>query len=184
MRLTGRIRPLPLHIGAGLSRGGRYEEAIAAAKRAFTRNPNLSFAADTHDLLAWSYSGVRSGEGGAGCRGRALEALPLLSLEVIMLKSPYKDPTITERRVAALPKRGCRGAGPPTSEKALGHVGSGLEYLLRLYGRRAMRRPGAALRKPWRWTRSMPRPMPSWVGLTCTNGSFNGVRTSVSGAGV
>jgi hypothetical protein len=30
--------------------------ALVAAKRALARNPNLSFSADIHDLLAWSHS--------------------------------------------------------------------------------------------------------------------------------
>jgi len=95
--------------------------------------------------------------------GELLKLFPYWSLEVIMLKSPYKDPTITERRVAALHKAGVPWRWPTDKREALGPRGVGAGISLALYGRRH-----AQARRSFAQAMALDpqyaRPMPSWVG--------------------
>lgn len=84
---------------------GRYEEAIVALKQALARNPN---DLGTHFNLAATY-----GELGREAEARAegaeiLRLSPNFSLEVLRRVNPQKDPTLTERTVAALRKAGLK----------------------------------------------------------------------------
>jgi adenylate cyclase len=82
---------------------GRYEEAIAACKKALNLNPNDLF---NHLVLASAYS--RSGRE-EKARAQAEEVLkinPRFSLEKFAKRLPYKNPAETERLVEALRKAG------------------------------------------------------------------------------
>ncbi len=92
---------LPLGFAYWLT--GRPQEAIAEAKRAIARVPNLRPA---HGILAISYSELGR-EAEARAEGaEMLRISPNLSLEFLRQNSPYTDPAVTERWLAALRKAG------------------------------------------------------------------------------
>ena len=82
---------------------GRYEEAIAAYKKALTRNPNLLPA---HQFLATIYSGLGRKEEARAEVAEILRISPNFSLEVLRQRLPYKDPADLERVLAGLRKAG------------------------------------------------------------------------------
>jgi tetratricopeptide (TPR) repeat protein len=84
---------------------GRYEEAMAAYKKALTRNPNLLPA---HLGLAVSYSELGREEEARAEAAEVLRINPQYSLEVLRQRSPFKDPAVLERMIAALRKAGLR----------------------------------------------------------------------------
>ena len=84
---------------------GRYEEAIAAFKKALTRNPNLLPA---HVNLAVIYSELGREEEARAEVAEVLRINPNFSLEVLRQRLPYKDPADLERYLAALRKAGLK----------------------------------------------------------------------------
>jgi tetratricopeptide (TPR) repeat protein len=83
----------------------RYEEALAAYQKALTRNPNLLPA---HLGLAVSYSELGREEEARAEAAEVLRINPQYSLEVLRQRSPFKDPAVLERMIAALRKAGLR----------------------------------------------------------------------------
>jgi adenylate cyclase len=84
---------------------GRYEEAIAAQKRAISRNPDF-LAPHFHLAVIYSELGQE-----AEARAEAAEILrisPNFSLEVWRQRLPFKDPAVLERQLAALRKAGLK----------------------------------------------------------------------------
>ncbi len=84
---------------------GRYEEALAALQKTLAWHPNFLPA---HGLLAAVYS-----ELGREAEARAEVAevrriTPAFSLEGLRQRLPYKDPTVLERRLAALRQAGLK----------------------------------------------------------------------------
>lgn len=84
---------------------GRYEEAIAAFKRALTRNPDLLPA---HQGLAFIYSELGREEEARAEAAEVLKISPNFSLERWRQQSPYKDQAVSERMLAALRKAGLK----------------------------------------------------------------------------
>src|SRR6266849_8607109 len=84
---------------------GRYEEAIAAFKRALTRNPDLL---PVHINLAVVYSELGREEEARAEAAEVLRLNPKYSLEVLRQRFPYKDPAVLERDLAALRKAGLK----------------------------------------------------------------------------
>jgi adenylate cyclase len=84
---------------------GRYEEAIAAYKKALTRNPNLLPA---HFNLAVVYSELGREEEARAEAAEILRISPNFSLETWKQMIPYKDPAVVERQVEALRKAGLK----------------------------------------------------------------------------
>ena len=106
MRLSPYYPPLYVFVlGHSYYLMGRYEEAIAAYKKALTRNSNYSPA---HQFLAAIYSELgREKE----ARAEAVEVLkisPNFSLEVLRQRLPYKDPADLERFLDGLRKAGLK----------------------------------------------------------------------------
>jgi adenylate cyclase len=84
---------------------GRYEEAIAAYKRVLTRYPDLLPA---HQSLATIYSELGREEEARAEAAEVLKISPNFSLERWRQMSPYKDPAVLERGLAALRKAGLK----------------------------------------------------------------------------
>ncbi len=84
---------------------GRYEEAIAAYKKALTRNPNLSPA---HQFLATIYSRLGREEEARAEVTEVLRISPNFSLEVWRQRVPFKDPAELERYLDGLRKAGLK----------------------------------------------------------------------------
>jgi adenylate cyclase len=84
---------------------GRYEEAIAAFKRALTRrNPILP----AHQFLATIYSRLGREEEARAEVAEILRISPNFSLEVLRQRLPYKDPAVLERFLDGLRKAGLK----------------------------------------------------------------------------
>ena len=83
----------------------RYEEAIARAKKALTLNPNFMLA---HVNLALCYAELGRLEEARAEVAEVLRINPHWSLEVVRRVSPYKDPAVDERMIAALRKAGLK----------------------------------------------------------------------------
>ena len=106
MRLNPHYPPFYLfQLGEAYRYTGRYEEAIAAYKRALTRNPDLLPA---HLGLAVIYSELGREEEARAEAAEVLRLNPKYSLEVLRQMSPYKDPAVLERMIAALRKAGLK----------------------------------------------------------------------------
>jgi len=84
---------------------GRLEEAIAALKEALARNPNNRYA---HFQLAGIYSELDREEEARAAAAEVLRLDPNFSLDAWKQNVPFKDPTITERWVAAAHKAGLK----------------------------------------------------------------------------
>jgi adenylate cyclase len=84
---------------------GRYEEAIAAYKRALTHIPDLLPA---HQFLATIYSELGREEEARAEAAEVLRLNPKYSLEGMRQRDPYKDPVVLERMLAALRKAGLK----------------------------------------------------------------------------
>ena len=84
---------------------GRYEEAIAALKQALNRNPNWLFI---HTNLAVIYSELGREEEARAEGSEVLRLSPSFSLEVMKQRTPFKDPAVSERFLAALRKAGLK----------------------------------------------------------------------------
>jgi adenylate cyclase len=106
MRLNPHYPPLYLFfLGEAYLSTGRYEEAIAAYKRALTRNPNLLPA---HVGLATIYSELGREEEARAEAAEVLKISPKYSLEGVRQLWPYKDQAVLERKLAALRKAGLK----------------------------------------------------------------------------
>jgi tetratricopeptide (TPR) repeat protein len=117
-----------LTLGVAYHVAGRYAEAIAACNRARARNPNL-FGAPT--VMALSYSELGQEKEARAVMAELLKLAPDFSLENFKLKAPFKDPAVAERWLDLLHGAGVKWRWPTDNPEALGHVWSGLEYLLR-----------------------------------------------------
>jgi adenylate cyclase len=104
MRLDphGHLAPWLWALGQAYGLTGRYEEAIAAHKKALSRNPEFWPA---HLELAVIYS-EQGREEEARAEAEILRLNPNFSLEVWRQNVPYKDPAVIEHHVAALRKAG------------------------------------------------------------------------------
>src|SRR5262249_20731036 len=92
-------------VGAAYYLTGRPEEAIAPLKQYLSRYPNILSA---HLTLAAVYSELRRE---AEARAEVAEVLrlnPQFSLEVHKQRMPIKDPTVSERHIAALRRAGLK----------------------------------------------------------------------------
>jgi adenylate cyclase len=106
MRLNPHYPPFYVfQLGEAYRFTGRYEEAMAAYKRALTRNPDLLLA---HVCLAVIYSELGREEEARAEAAEVLRLNPKYSLEVMRQMSPYKDPAVLERMIAALRKAGLK----------------------------------------------------------------------------
>jgi adenylate cyclase len=83
----------------------RYEEAIAAQKRALTMSPDFLHA---HAHLAAIYSELGRKEEAQAEAAEVLRISPNYSLEVEKQRWPFKDPAAGERWIAALRKAGLK----------------------------------------------------------------------------
>jgi class 3 adenylate cyclase len=99
------LSPKNRRLGEAYRSTGRYEEAIAAFKRALTRNPDLLPA---HLNLAAIYSELGREEEARAEAAEVLKISPKYSLEVWRQRAPYKDPAVLERMLAALRKVGLK----------------------------------------------------------------------------
>jgi adenylate cyclase len=84
---------------------GRYEEAIAAEKKALLRNPDDLGA---HLRLAVFYSEIGRKEEAQVELAESLRLSPNYSLEVVRQITPYRDPADLERVLTALRKAGLK----------------------------------------------------------------------------
>jgi adenylate cyclase len=92
-------------VGAAYYLAGRPKEAIAPLKQYLSHHPNILGA---HLTLAAVYSELGKE---AEARGEAAEVLrlnPRFSLEVHKQHMPIKDPTVSERHIAALREAGLK----------------------------------------------------------------------------
>ena len=106
MRLNPRYPALWLHIlGTVYFIAERYEEAIAAEKKALTLNPDHFYS---HFDLAAIYSELGREEEARAEAAEVLRINPNFSLEVFRQTIPFKDPVDLERYVAALRKAGLK----------------------------------------------------------------------------
>jgi adenylate cyclase len=106
MRLNPHYPPFYLfQLGEAYRYVGRYEEAIAAYKRVLTHNSNLLPA---HLGLATIYSELGREEEARAEVAEVLRINPQYSLEVLRQRSPFKDPAVLERMIAALRKAGLK----------------------------------------------------------------------------
>jgi len=107
IRLDPRGPPHYLSIlGLAHRLAGRYEEAIAAQKRALTRNPDFLSA---HTQLAFLYSELGREEEAQAEVAEVLRINPNYSLEVYKQRvPPFKDPAELERYFTALRKAGLK----------------------------------------------------------------------------
>jgi len=86
----------------------QYEEAIAAFKEAGSRARNPSHLLVSHLGLAVIYSETGREEEARAAAAEVLRIDPNFSLEMTKAASPYKDPVILERQLAALRKAGLK----------------------------------------------------------------------------
>ena len=106
MRLNPHYPPFYIYqLGEAYRYTGRYEEAIAAYKKALTHIPDLLIA---HLGLAVIYSELDREEEARAEVAEVLRLNPKYSLEVLRQISPYKDPAVLERMLAALRKAGLK----------------------------------------------------------------------------
>jgi adenylate cyclase len=106
MRLNPHYPPVYLFfLGEAYRFTGRYEEAIAAYKRALTRNPDLL---PVHIMLAVIYSELGREEEARAEVAEVLKISPKYSLEGVRQMWPYKDQAVLERELAALRKAGLK----------------------------------------------------------------------------
>src|SRR5437016_3825714 len=106
MRLNPHYPPFYVFLlGEAYRFTGRYEEAIAAYKRALTHIPDLLLP---HIGLATIYSELGREEEARVEAAEVLRINPKYSLEVWRQRSPYKDPAVLERMLAALRKAGLK----------------------------------------------------------------------------
>jgi adenylate cyclase len=82
-----------------------HNKVMAAYKKALTRNPNLLPA---HLGLATIYSELGREEEARAEAAEVLRLNPKYSLEVLRQMTPFKDPAVIERMVAALRKAGLK----------------------------------------------------------------------------
>ncbi len=106
MRLNPHYPPFySFQLGEAYRYTGRYEEAIAAYKKALTHIPDLLPA---HLGLATIYSELGRAEEARAEVAEVLRITPKYSLERLRQMSPYKDPAVLERMLAALRKAGLK----------------------------------------------------------------------------
>jgi len=106
MRLNPHYPPSYLFVlGHSYHLMGRYEEAIAAYKKALTHNSNYSPA---HQFLAAIYSELGREEEARAEVAEILRISPNFSLEVLRQRLPYKDPADLERFLDGLRKAGLK----------------------------------------------------------------------------
>jgi adenylate cyclase len=84
---------------------GRDEEAIVAVKRAVALNPDWL---PPHLTLATIYGNLGREEEARAEAAEMLRINPNFSLESFRQRSPYKDPIVSERILAALYKAGLK----------------------------------------------------------------------------
>jgi tetratricopeptide (TPR) repeat protein len=113
-----------LTLGGAYHWTGRYEEAIAAFKKALARSPHLFNA---HALLVLSYGELGREEDARAAVTELLKAQPFWSLEVGKLKSPHKDPAVVTRTVDLWHKAGIKWRWPTDNLEALGSMWAGIE---------------------------------------------------------
>ncbi len=89
---------------------GKREEAIAALKKSFTRNPDLM---SSHLLLAGIQSELGRKEEAQAELAEVLRISPRASLEVQRERMPFKDQALLERFIGTL-----RKAGLPETSKS------------------------------------------------------------------
>ena len=82
---------------------GRYEEAIAIAKKILARQPNF---APAYFLLAYSYAQLNRLDEARAAGAEFQRLVPFASLEEWRQKAAFKDPAMLERDLAALRKAG------------------------------------------------------------------------------
>jgi adenylate cyclase len=105
-----RLNPqYPANYSLGLGQGyrvlGRYEEAIAAFKKALGRNSNLPAA---YLGLAATYSELGQEEEAQATAAELLRINPNFSLELWVQRVPFKDQAVSEHYVSALRKAGLK----------------------------------------------------------------------------
>jgi adenylate cyclase len=84
---------------------GRYEEAIAAQKRALSRNPNHL---PSYVHLASMYGELGRKEEAQAATREILRLSPHFSIEQLRPRLPYKDPAVIERILEGLRKAGLK----------------------------------------------------------------------------
>jgi adenylate cyclase len=104
-----RLSPRSLHylptLGNAYRLTRRYEEAIAAYKKMLAVIPHHPVA---HLGLATVYAESGREEEARAEAAEVLRISPQFSLEALQQRLPYKDPTETERQIAALRKAGLK----------------------------------------------------------------------------
>jgi len=103
---------------------GRYEEAIAALKRALSRDPNLFVG---YWFMALSYSEAGREEEAWATVREFLRRQPDVSLDGAKLRLPYRDPAIEARHLDLMQKAGMKWRWPTDNAEAFGSLWSGLE---------------------------------------------------------
>ncbi len=104
MRLDPHYPPTYLiYLGRAYYAMGQYEEAIAALKKGFTRNPDLMVS---HLVLAVIYSELGRKEEAQAEVAEVLRISPRVSMEGRRERMPFKDPVVLERYLEALRKAG------------------------------------------------------------------------------
>ena len=106
MRIDPRY-PLPYlsYLGHAYRMAGRYEEAIAACKKAVVHNPNYLPA---HIFLAATYGELGREEEAQAEATTVLRISPNFSVEEMRQRLPYKDLAAMERFLAGLRKAGLK----------------------------------------------------------------------------
>ena len=84
---------------------GRYEEAIAACKKALNLNPNDIL---THLTLAGAYIRLGREEDARAQAKEVLRINPKFSLEKLVKRLPYKNPADIKRAIETLRKAGLK----------------------------------------------------------------------------
>jgi adenylate cyclase len=92
-------------LGEAYRRLGRHEEAITAIKRSLAFSPNFLGG---HLELAVTYSESGREEEARAEVAEVMRLSPNFSLEAVRRNSPYKDPAVLERLLAALHKAGLK----------------------------------------------------------------------------
>lgn len=105
-----RLNPKPpntyyRHFGVALRDSGRYEEAIAVAKKAVEQEPKDTIA---YMVLASSYQLAGREEEARAAAGELLRINPAFSLERLAKTTPHKDRAVAERFIEALRKAGLK----------------------------------------------------------------------------
>jgi tetratricopeptide (TPR) repeat protein len=90
-------------LGLAYQLTGRYDEALAALKKALLLNANLL---PTHEILAVTYGELGREEEARAELAEVLRLSPSISLEVRRQRLPFKDPAILERWLTALRNAG------------------------------------------------------------------------------